>query len=125
MTLCAKEALEGRLPGNFLPYIATSTFDPSVDFTQSQVPYRRVDFVQIASNWGDLVDGSLAAPLNLDAQGATFNNVEVWTGSGCDDYSNTSGLGPVGVNSFTDSRWTDSYVQTCDRTNVHLYCMQQ
>jgi hypothetical protein len=51
--------------------------------THATGPYVRVDGVQVAANWTDLVDGLLSAPISIDEHGAPVisGTMGVWTGT--------------------------------------------
>jgi len=118
---------------------------PATSFVQSDVPYVRVDGVKVADNWADLVDGNLAAPINVDEQGVGDYTVSVWTGTysdgsipasdgdlgrtvNCSDWSYgpypDDSFGLVGQSWQTDARWTDAQAQLCS-SEAHIYCFQQ
>ncbi len=42
---------------------------PAASFTRTSANYVRTDGVVVAQGWGDLTDGSLLAPINIDAYG--------------------------------------------------------
>ena len=70
-TRCQALADAAELSGTFLAWLSDSTTSPAADpdFVKSAVPYVRVDGVMVASNWADLVDGSLLALIEVDEQG--------------------------------------------------------
>ncbi|UCF47349.1 MAG: hypothetical protein JSU89_09230, partial [Myxococcales bacterium] len=78
--LCAAQAAAASLQGDFRAWLSTSSSPVGDRFAQSGGPYVLVDGTRIADNWGDLTDGSIQAPINLDANGLTRGG-DVWTGT--------------------------------------------
>jgi len=95
----------------------------------------------VASNWTALTSGApLSHSIDADETGQPIAGVgqtpEVWTGTttsgalqadGCGSF--TLGLSTltvyVGLSGPTDLTWTEVYPQFCNRTNVHLYRIEQ
>ena len=50
-----------NLPGTYMAWLSTPQANPASRFVHSTVPYRQTSGVQIADNWTDLVDGTVAA----------------------------------------------------------------
>jgi cysteine-rich repeat protein len=67
---CQSLADAAKLKGTFLAWLGTDDTWPEKRMTKSTVPYRRTDYVLVAQNWADLVDGSLAAPIDHFETGA-------------------------------------------------------
>jgi hypothetical protein len=71
-----------KLPSglNWRPWLSTGTYQPADDprFTNNTTGWKRTDESMIATNWEDLVDGSLLAALKLDAATALIEGA-VWT----------------------------------------------
>jgi hypothetical protein len=110
---------------------------PDTRFKKSTVPYVLVDGTEIAKDWADLTDGSLAAAITLSAKGIAVDvspTLVVWTdttsqglgiaGKECMSWSSTVLTGKVGNLTSKTSGWTDGATQTCDK-QAHLYCFQQ
>lgn len=134
--ICANAALNAHLPGQYLAWLSASNTDPATRFVQSTIPYALVNATVIANDWADLIDGTLAAPMDLDENGEPAPVAEVWTGTQtdgtrstdtCDDWSSASAssYGLQGVTDRTDPAWTDAYRQFCDRASIRLMCFQQ
>ena len=99
---CNERATAAGLTGTFKAWISDAATSPSTSFVQSALlPYVRTDGTQIASNWADLVDGTLGAPLKIDEFGnvVTQNNLNGWAWTA----TNSNGTGPVGS---TCNNWT-------------------
>src|SRR5262245_59197581 len=100
---CQQLADGAQLPGAFKAWLSDSTTDARDRLTQATVPYIRVDGIQIADGFQDLVDGSLDAPINVTEQGDTVPPFQlVWTGT---NEEGRLGLGP-GASIQTCTEWT-------------------
>ena len=115
-------------------------------FTESTVPYVRVDGVVVADGWADLTDGSLQATINVDENGdvlptSSENDYYAWTGTDADgtyaglgaecdcvDWTSIIDVDPVAFGAVrkVDFNWTaQNYrIDDCGHT-FHLYCFQQ
>ena len=78
---CNMLAAIASLPGTYKAWLSddTGVHTPPRDFITALVPYVRVDGVPIANDWVDLLDGSLAAPINIDENGDATTTSAVWT----------------------------------------------
>ncbi len=124
------------LPGTYKAWLSDSSGSPSTRFTQSSGPYVLVNGTTvIANNWADLVDGTLAAAINLNEQGSSIGSNYVWTGTlgsgtpsgnNCSDWSSNSItiLGTYGNTNLASSNWTNAGLSTCTGI-LRLYCFQQ
>lgn len=139
--ICNKLATAAGLPGTYKAWLASyANTAPFYRFAKSSVPYRRVDDVVIAFDWGDLVDGSLDAPISVDENGSSVP-AEVWTNvlPGGTAYatqtyhhcSNFTGYGEyltydawTGLSTSTSSYWTKRFGKNCTQS-MRLYCFQQ
>lgn len=141
---CAERASAAGLSGIFKAWIADNTTSPATSFTQAATPYVLVDSTQIAADWADLIDGTLAAAINIDEYGnAGGGSQMVWTNA---DPDGTIGLtnshcqnwtyaapdvdyntGEAGIRSMATSMWARGQFSTrrdCTEQH-HLYCFQQ
>jgi hypothetical protein len=108
--------------------------------TSSTKRFVRPDGAIIANNVADLIDGSLRAPIDLDENGSTVNDVETWTGtlangrraddegiSGkgtCESWTSSAAQGMTGRSNRLDGSWTnDNYFVVCSGVH-HLYCFE-
>lgn len=134
--LCADLARTAGLSGQYLVWMSDSSTSPATRFAQSGVPYVLVNGTVIANNWTDLVDGQLAAPINVDEHGNPTFAAEVWTGTSadgtaatdtCTDWTSTDATvyGQQGVTDRADTAWSNVYLQFCDRALIRLMCFQQ
>ncbi|HMA92526.1 MAG TPA: hypothetical protein VKP30_07560, partial [Polyangiaceae bacterium] len=134
--LCADLARTAGLSGQYLVWMSDSSTSPATRFAQSGAPYVLVNGTVIANDWADLVDGQLAAPINVDEHGNPTFAAEVWTGSSadgtaatdtCADWTSTDPTvyGQQGVTDRADTGWSNVYLQFCDRALIRLMCFQQ
>ena len=132
--LCASEAADAGLAGEFRAWLSTLEVAAADRLMQSSVPYERVDGTRIADDWDDLTDGSLQAIINLDASGLERGG-DVWTGtlpdglpyadSDCDGFtSGTVGVALCGTTQSVNANWTANQVPACN-TVLRLFCLQQ
>ena len=134
--ICAGEAADAGLEGDFKAWLSTVDTAVAARFAQSEAPYVLVDGTRIADDWTDLTDGSLLAPIDLDAAGQRRGG-DVWTGtlpsgapyevddSDCDGYSsNGTGMGLCGTTQSTGTAWSASQTPACS-TRLRLFCFEQ
>ena len=134
--LCNTDAAAAGLEGTFKAWLSTSDEAPSTRFTPAQVPYRRPDGIMIAKDWDDLVDGTLAAPINLDLDGVSYPDAKIWTGTlpngtaagdNCSNWTTTGDAfltGVVGSTKQAGSEWTNQGLRFCTEP-TRVYCFQQ
>jgi hypothetical protein len=134
--ICTNAALSAKLPGQYLAWLSDSVTDPATRLARSTIPYALVSATVVANDWLDLIDGTLAVPIDVDENGAKALVAEVWTGTlvdgtratdTCDGWTSASATayGLQGVTDRVDSAWTDAYLQYCDRALIRLMCFQQ
>lgn len=134
---CQGAAESAGLDGTFRAWISTPTSSPMANFVQYSVPYVRIDGVEIAANWLDLIDGELAAPLEVDEWGNVQNNGDcgnVWTNTlrdgtphdedACTGWTSLQDAALLGRSDITNYFWTEGCVQDCLK-QYHLFCVQQ
>jgi len=134
--LCASQAAAASLQGEFKAWLSTISSSVSDRLTQSTVPYVLVDGTVIANDWSDLTDGSILAPINLDATGQPRRG-DVWTGTRADGLpytggdcvgftsnSDAEGIGLCGSTGLTNARWTAAATPSCSLA-LYLYCIEQ
>jgi hypothetical protein len=118
---CQARANAASLGGTWKAWISTSASSPATTFTQNAFPYSMINGVQVASNWADLTDGSVAALININEFGSTvpFNGAGGYSGCGAwaggffiMHWSSTKADGtynpPIGVCQTTCSDWTST-----------------
>ena len=134
---CKKLADLAGLGGTWLAWLSDGAgITPPDRLTHSTVPYVLVGGGQIAANWDDLLDGSIAVPIDHDETGAAIpaNGVtKVWTGTSaagmqvgpsCMAWSPLGGGGVYGLTTATDGGWTYSAGNSCDSMD-RLYCFEE
>ena len=132
--LCASQAAAVGLQGEFKAWLSTVDSPVADRFVQSTMPYVLVDGTRVADDWTDLTDGSIQAPINLDANGGTQTG-DVWTGTmpsgspytdtDCDAFMNgVTGFALCGSTAQMFNGWTAVQVPSCD-TQLRLYCFEQ
>ena len=144
---CNARADAAGLTGHYKAWLSDASASPSSRFVPSNCPYYRVDGVRVASDWDDLTDGTLAAPISLDENGVSrarsgFASSElVWTntdtdgtaigtdtGATCGDWTLGNGTSGSkgGILDESDNDWTYSPIFTayCN-DQKRLYCIQQ
>ncbi|MBT8469186.1 MAG: hypothetical protein KJN97_10595 [Deltaproteobacteria bacterium] len=132
--ICAAQALEAGLQGEFKAWLSTIDSPVADRVTQASGPYVLVDGTRVADDWDDLVDGSILAPINLDANGV-FRRGDIWTGtlatgasyatSDCGAFNDgANGIALCGASSSTTVTWTENITPACS-TQLGLYCIEQ
>lgn len=132
--LCATQAAEAGLDGVFKAWLSTASSAVADRFVHSTEPYVLVNGTLIADDWEDLVDGSIAAPIDVDASGQSRTG-DVWTGTlptggsdtlgDCEGFtSSVAGIALCGTSSSATSLWTANIRPAC-ATVLRLYCFEQ
>jgi len=136
---CQGLAAAAGLPGTYKAWLSDPTSSPISRFVPSSGPYRLVNGTTIATNFTDLTDGILLAPISVTETGGGFGNTDrVWTqtkidGTGgglfnlhCSNWSTSAddALGDCAKATRTDSTWTHYGGCICSSL-LHLYCFQQ
>lgn len=103
----------------------------------ADVPYVRIDGLQIAANWTDLTDGDLGAAIEIDEWGNLQNNGDcgnVWTGTlrdgtpddenACTGWTMSQGYVMLGRTDVSNYNWSEGCVQDCTK-EYRLFCLEQ
>jgi hypothetical protein len=135
---CQSVANTHQLGGTWKAWLSDPTTSASARLAHAAVPYVLLDGSTVAADWSALTSGTLAHTINLSEDGTVHTAIlEVWTattsagtysGRSCSAWtSNAPGstTADVGLSSQTNGDWTNRFQQYCDRTNVHLYCIEQ
>lgn len=136
--ICQNLANAADLPGTFVAWLSSNQVDARDRVEHADVPYVLVDGTQVASNWADLIDGSLTHAINLTETLQTIDNTgNVWTGTdssgvetgrNCNGWNNNAdGLlndGRVGNSQGTAGGWTDNGNNATCNLFRRIYCMQ-
>jgi hypothetical protein len=125
------------LPGTFLAWISAPMLGVADRFTHSDVPYVRIDDVQVAANWSDLTDGDLSMAIEIDEWGSLQNNSDcgnVWTGTlrdgtphnedACTAWTMLEDSVILGRSDVSNYMWSEGCLQDCTK-QYHLYCFEQ
>lgn len=138
---CTTRAITAGLGGFWKAWLSDSTTSTASRMNQSSVPYKLINGTTIANNWNDLIDGTLANPINVTEKGRVLLVGNVWTGTNrygeiaptkglpeykCFDWTRTDGLSSAGALQSTDYHWTEgSGGGNCLPTTYRLYCFEQ
>ena len=143
--ICNDLAADANLPGTYKAWLSTPQQNgtPATRFTQSSVPYIRVDGVQVADNWADLTDGSLDAPINRTEQNTpppagnpTCGANSVWSNTRpdgtiygstnhCANWNSTVSASHWGQSNQTGGGWTHACAGGTCTWQEPMYCFQQ
>ena len=134
---CQSLANGAGLKGTYKAWMSDSTASPSTRFTQLPVPYVLVNGTVIANNWADLIDGTLAAPINISQTGTNMGVPSTWThtkingtaygaANNCNNLTDSTGTynGSVGVIGQTGATWTNNGPMICSNLRP-IMCFQQ
>lgn len=130
--ICQNRADGVNLPGDFKVWLSTNGTSASDRLTHSNEPYVRIDDVEVAIDWDDLIDGQIDARIinELDQPEGSW---PIWTGTlsngdgtnkHCTGWTG-AGQGTLGNSWNMDSQWTD-WSFSADCTSLRrLYCLEQ
>ena len=136
--VCQADAVTAGLPaGTYRAWLSDDTGSPSTRFDQNAGPYVLPNGTTIALTWPDLIDGTLAAPINVLASGTTGVSSFVWTGTledgtpvpsspgagDCDGWTNASGTGETGRSGLTTG-WSSASSPLQCGVVARLFCFQ-
>ncbi len=144
-TICNDLAQEAGLPGTYKAWLSTGQANgtPAVRFTQSAVPYVKVDGVKVADNWADLTDGTLDSAINRTELNAappagnpTCGNTSVWSNTNsngtlfnsinsCGNYLSTASAGHWGQSALVNGGWSSACSGGTCSWQEPMYCFQQ
>lgn len=133
-TKCQAAATAAGLPGTFKAWMSA----PATRFAKGVVPYVLPNGTVVASNWGDLVDGTLAHGIDVDEFGNSVTG-SVWTDANaagnafslsknCSGWASASSSldGSIGKVGATDLTWASQFGWHSQCNNQHhLYCFAQ
>lgn len=135
--ICQGLADSERLGGSFQAYIRDAETTLVSRLEQATVPYVRLDGVRIADDWGDLIDGSLQAPLYADEQREHHMELfdRAWTGlqpegvpweSDCGGWTSTiDAEGAAGDVPSILPFWQANGLPHLCSSELRLYCIEQ
>jgi hypothetical protein len=135
---CQSSATAASLGGNWKAWLSDNSISASDRLNKSNiVGYKLVDGTLIASNWTDLVDGTLQHAINKTEFGQPAGYTYAWTGTdqsgtkvsgnNCDNWgvgvqqpNNQGAIGDV----FSTTQWSYVAPNSCINA-VALYCIEQ
>ncbi len=130
---CQSLADAANIGGAWIAWASTSAEPASTRLSHSTVPYVLVGGGEIAKDWADLVDGTLALPIDHDELGQPITGeTKVWTGTkadgsfaggNCLDWAGSAG-GVYGTAGATDGTWTFASGNGCANED-RIYCFEQ
>jgi hypothetical protein len=143
--VCQDLATKAHLPGTYKAWISDDTpqSSPALRFTQSQIPYVRVDGRRVADSWTSLTMNGLLNPINVTEQGQALDagSQYVWTdtvmagtnfetsgGPTCGHWADATNTNEINVGdaSQTNDAWTyGTAMLGCSNVSGRLYCFQQ
>ncbi len=136
--ICNGLASTAGLAGTYVAWLSTTTVDARDRLTEpGGAGFVRTDGAVVATSIADLLDNSLASPIQLDENGTDIGAESVWTGtySGgvaasplaielCSDWtSGGSHAGGIGASDETDGTWSLTVPSICSLER-HLYCFE-
>lgn len=141
---CQSLADAAKLKGTFLAWLGNKDTWPAMRMTKSSVPYRRTDYVEVAKNWADLIDGTLAAPIDHFETGEmapmlpgpcgmgpavhsniASNGVLYDLDGNCGDWNSEAGMTSAGqLGMPMPGVWSSGCSIKCDY-KAPIYCVQQ
>lgn len=130
--MCNTLATAQGLKGTYRAWLSVNGTNAAARIT-SAGPWQLVTGAVVVATHAQLTSGQLTRPLNVDEKGviAPVADDRVWTGTApngtfagpeCGLWSG-AGTGRVGEAEFSDSRWSNSTVETCDMLN-RVYCFE-
>ena len=135
---CQAEAISAGLGGTFRAWLsdgetsALQHLESSAFSGRYRLP-NKVKLSDVANGWSDLINGTLAFPINQHADGNLTASPEVWTNTNalgeskgpnhCSSWTKTSGNARRGNALKIDAGWTDFYDSQCSAAR-HLYCFE-
>ena len=141
---CQLRALTATPPlyGTFKVWLSDSITSASTRMIHSSGPYILTNGTQVATNWNDLTDGLLSAPINVDESGGVVPYGFVFTNTlptgerymtiplnTCQDwtYGNTwPSMVPLGDLTATNGQWSVANMSEEDCGKYYrLYCIEQ
>lgn len=145
-TICQAAAVTAGLPGTYLAWLSDSLgTSPNSRFVHYAGPYARTDGVLVATSYGDLTDGSILNPIDVDEFGSLIPihapadpEDDIWTGTDefgdpdpypggpytCADWTSTALNGLEGELHLTSPKWTNHQRIACSVPR-RLYCFSQ
>jgi cysteine-rich repeat protein len=140
---CQDAANSAALPGVYKAWLGTVNASPAESFIHSPVPYRQVDGVEVATDWSDLISGTLNNGIFVSElggpPGAGMHNCipeatrPVWTNTNSNGKNNDKdcagwtgvGTGYSGQAGAITGNWAAHCELDCQQHTAALYCFEQ
>jgi hypothetical protein len=134
--ICQARAIEANLPGTYKAWLSSDTVSVATSFSQATLPYYLPNDAAFASNFADLIDGTIPRAFHVDEHGTTVASNIPWTGTNangtatvgytCDNWTSNSqsAYGMSGFSEATNYAWTQNVSRPCDVPH-RLFCFQQ
>ena len=118
-----------------MAWISTDDVTPSIRFTQSSVPYKRLDGAIVADSWDTLTEGNFDNPISMAETGEFIGGLPIWTNTSpngetgtehdCTGWTQEVGSALIGLSNETQlGLWTLSEFLDCEQS-ARLYCFEQ
>ncbi|HEY0138331.1 MAG TPA: DUF4215 domain-containing protein [Nannocystis sp.] len=143
--ICNSLAAAAGLTGTYKAWLSDFDDNPAQNFAQAMMPWRRLDGMTVASDWMDLITGSLGTPISVTETGMSVgggnndcSNPErvVWTNTKpagildnephCNGWTSAQANDKAGggVAGSVSAQWTDACQLICN-AQARLYCFEQ
>lgn len=132
---CTLAAEAAGFEGTWMSWTSDNQSQPGDRFTiTNATSYLRLDGQKVAKDWSSLIDGSIAAGIDLDEDNVPHTGDDVWTGTGwcgddkgisCGNWTNTTGKAVYGTAGDTSSTWSIHGSHKACGGKGRLYCFQQ
>jgi hypothetical protein len=121
---------------SFIALIATSTAPALKRVNMNGATWKRPDEVLVVAKPGDLATGNLISPIDIQADGVTYSNPDVWTGAvdaatagdaTCGDWTSIASTqkGHYGYpSSAATPDWFNSGTAGCDYAYAKVICIE-
>lgn len=135
--ICQARANAANLGGNWKAWISDANISASERLIHSSNPYKHINGILVATNWDDLVDGSISK-INYNEFGVFTSSGYVWTGTKSDGAIKTTDINKT-CNNWTNNSllmdgyfgsashpilWSDYNYNFC-ASKYRLYCFEQ
>lgn len=136
-TFCTAQANQASLGGTWKAWLSDSQTSATQNIpTHNNGPYKLVDNATlVASNWDNLIDGTLSNKINKDQFGTLQEGIVTWTNTKingtinnsnntCDNWTSATGTTNTGHTGLSNNQWTQFGSDNCN-TYKPIYCFEQ
>ena len=122
------------MPEQYRAWLSVGGNNAADRIPRVDLPYYRLDGMEIAMTDDDLLDWKLLLPPNITEKGESIGSVPVWTNTAADGttindmdcqsftVANGKTYGYGGLSGKTDSKWTEAGLGSSCSDDLHLYC---